>query len=574
MKNFSLASIVRGDKRIFWRLSKISLERGMTTECKTMVDKNIKKTVARKPFQLVYSSLRKGNSLSERDIELIRNSGHTLPQFASLGVQLALKKRNNLEEDVIKEILSISSELSEFLTPLVESKVYRSGSDKVSILTKLNKKVELSDLEMEKLFNQYDEGEISDSYMAIWLMIVCHRGLSERNVMKLTDLMKNSGKTFDYRNSPELGFRKIVRRYPTGALSEKTALIMPSLIASLSDKYPIASNFLVAKSLSYTGGTWDKLNSLPNFYFPQQGEETIEMMKRFPHVSMSVTREDFNPLDRKLYQLRSVTGTVESIPLIVSSIASKQLAMPADFLLMDVRYGKGAFLKSKNDAIEMSSLLMKILNCYINSDYVLINSMQPTGASVGNELEIVEAIKVMRDRNNEFNDVWDKRVLSEQKALVANMLAEIFYRVFPCRSLDYYKKDINCAFSEGRVLDSFKDLLRSHKVESIFVDKLVENPELLISKYSSFDVLSRKEGEIVSINQESLGMFVNFELQTGLNDYISPKKNGGGVILRKRIGDSVKVGEPLCVLLAHSDYVEENKNFLENYLIEVFNFKI
>jgi hypothetical protein len=227
----------------------------MTTECKTMVDKNIKKTVARKPFQLVYSSLRKGNSLSERDIELIRNSGHTLPQFASLGVQLALKKRNNLEEDVIKEILSISSELSEFLTPLVESKVYRSGSDKVSILTKLNKKVELSDLEMEKLFNQYDEGEISDSYMAIWLMIVCHRGLSERNVMKLTDLMKNSGKTFDYRNSPELGFRKIVRRYPTGALSEKTALIMPSLIASLSDKYAITSNFLVAKSLSYTGGT-------------------------------------------------------------------------------------------------------------------------------------------------------------------------------------------------------------------------------------------------------------------------------------------------------------------------------
>jgi pyrimidine-nucleoside phosphorylase len=364
---------------------------------------DVSTSTAKKPIQLLYNLLREGNSLSEKDAKIVEENNCTLPQLASLGVRLALKKRNDLEEVLLKKIVGSSPEVSDYLLSLTENKIYGEEFDKLSVLTKVNNGIELSDLEMEKLFDFFNEGKISDAYMATWLSIVCCKGLAEKNVVKLTEIMRDSGKIFDYRNSPELGYRKIIRRYPTGALSEKTALIMPSLIASLSEKYSIASNFLVAKSLSYTGGTWDKLNSLPNFYFPQQGEETTEIMKNSPHVVMSVTREDFNPLDRKLYQLRSVTGTVESIPLIVSSIASKHLAMPADFLLMDVRYGKGAFLNSRQEATEMSSLLMKILRNHMYSDYVLVDSRQPTGMGIGNELEIVEALKIMKSDKNKIS---------------------------------------------------------------------------------------------------------------------------------------------------------------------------
>lgn len=524
---------------------------------------------AKKPIQILYNFLRAGNSLSAEDLKIVTENNCTLPQFASLGVFLALKKRNSFEEILLKRIKTFS-ELSEYLSTLTAKSFSKEEFNKLSILTKISQRIELSNSEMEKLFNLYQENKISDAYMATWLAIVCCKGLAEKNIVKLTEIMRDSGKMFDYRNSPELNYRKIIRRYPTGALSEKIALIMPSLLASLSDKYPLASNFLVAKSLSYTGGTWDKFNSLSNFYFPQQGEETIKLIKEPPHVVMSVTKEDFNPLDRRLYQLRSVTGTVESIPLIISSIASKHLAMPADFLLMDVRYGEGAFLKSKQEAIEMSSLLTKILRDHMDSDFVLNDSQQPTGMSIGNELEIVEALEIMKDNQNKISELWDKRALSEQKKIVTNMLSKMLNHVFSDNSIDFYEQEIDDAFSKGKVIKSFKNLLQIHQVEENFINKLVDNPELLINKYYFFNIFSKREGKLILIDQKSLGMFVNFELQTGLNDCISPKRNGGGIILKVRVGDNLKIGDTLCVLLGNHDYIEKNKIFLEEYLTEMF----
>ena len=181
------------------------------------------------------------------------------------------------------------------------------------------------------------------------MVIIKFKGLGKDDTILFTREIAKSGKKFDYRNSKTLNRRKIISRYPTGALSEKIALIMPSLLFCLAKTYKFCSPFLIAKSLGYTGGTWDKLLSIPNFNFPLQGIETLNILKQC-NVTMAVTKGNFNPVDRILYQLRSLTNTVDSFPLIVSSIGSKQLALPLDSLLLDIRYGSGTFLKTLNEA--------------------------------------------------------------------------------------------------------------------------------------------------------------------------------------------------------------------------------
>jgi thymidine phosphorylase len=362
----------------------------------------------------------------------------------------------------------------------------------------------------------------------------------------------------------------------------------------------------VAKTLSWTGGTWDKLSTIPGFTFPEQGDQCLRLLSQSPHVAMSVTNANFNPLDRRLYALRSATGTVENLSLIVASIASKQITLPADFLLMDIRWGAGAFVKTKEEATRMGELLMTLCRPYMNADFVLTDTPQPTGAAIGNVLEIIEAVQVMKLKSNIRNlpsiitecsqqyDAspstntmdeihhtvntgtisWNVDALQHQQKLVINMLAKMLRAVLPYIGDEvYFKQQIEGCFDGTTLLQSFERLLRAHHVSSEVVYGIVNDPEtLLLGNQLRVPIVSSVAGRLMSIDQEALGLFVNFTLFTGLTDFVRRKENNGaGVVLHVRLHDTICVGMPLCTLVVHKQYFQQHEQAIMQTLLNCFN---
>lgn len=387
-------------------------------------------------------------------------------------------------------------------------------------------------------------GDISPEIVAAWLGTVVERGLSTEALYDLTYAMRNSGQIYDYRVSPKLRGRKLLRRYPTGGLSEKTALILPSVLVKASEHYPIASNFLVARTLGFTGGTWDKLSAIPTFRFPLPGGESEDVMERCG-VAMTITHGDLNPADRKLYQMRSVTGTIESFELIVSSIASKQLAVPAHHLLLDVRYGDGAFLRSRDEARRCANALVDVISeggtpCSAH----LTDTPEPNGSAVGNALEVAEAIAVM---GGGAIAQWDARALEEQRELVLLFYGLLMAKAFDSDDVAPWISEARAWFRSGEVLRGFMKLLAAHDVNDTLMDKLVQDPnEVLAIPAVGWPVYAQQSGRLIAIDQRRLGHLVNFGMGAGGNDYQGTLCVKSGIKLGARLGDSIQAGQALC----------------------------
>lgn len=315
--------------------------------------------------------------------------------------------------------------------------------------------------------------------------------------------MSNSGKKFDYRNSPILNHRKLVRRYPTGAVSEKIALIMPSLLMCFSELLPLASPFLVAKSLSFTGGTWDKLSSIRGFSFPDQGIESINCLKEI-NVSMTVTKGDFNPADRILYQMRSLTNTVNSIPLIISSIASKQISNPVDSLILDIRYGENAFLKNIEEAKHFSAETERICNHFgIKCKSINTSTNDMFGSSIGNYWEVLESLAIMTNSNSFSNMDFTNKILSKQKAMVILMTVELINLEFGIDKKEIEKK-CDEYFNTGSVFNAFLKLIKSHGVQDNIINQLksriLEKPTTIFM----YELKAYKKGVIKKLDKKNL----------------------------------------------------------------------
>ncbi|MBK8624647.1 MAG: hypothetical protein IPN86_03410 [Saprospiraceae bacterium] len=262
-------------------------------------------------------------------------------QILSAFCQIVLKSVNTA--DIINDNLSKikNSKVRQNLLILLSIIKHEYSCDS-DIYYKLFHNIELDEREIQFIVEMSLESSLHSLSLTLILNLIKFKGLSLKNVSLLSLKMAESGCIYDYRKNSELNYKHVLRRYPTGAVSEKIALIMPSLLKCLSNSYKFVSPFLVAKALGFTGGTWDKLSSIPNFKFPKSGNQSISILKK-EHVCMTVAQGDYAPSDTFLYQLRSITNTVDSLPLIISSIASKQIANPVDTLLLDIRYGKNAF---------------------------------------------------------------------------------------------------------------------------------------------------------------------------------------------------------------------------------------
>ncbi|MBK0379322.1 hypothetical protein [Mucilaginibacter segetis] len=478
----------------------------------------------------------------------------------------AIDQGKTISEPALNKLFAIPN-IKDFQLTAVAAQLYLRGelstteeaftskilTDKELFNEGLTKKIFLGEFISEKdwqpLIKEICADTVDREKLAVLLSVIKYKGLTEGSISTMTLAMWHSGNTYDYRGMNRLGYKKVIRRYPTGALSEKIALIMPSLLMAFARQIPIISPFTIGRSLAFTGGTWDKLSAIKGFKFPEQGEETVKMLVKCG-ISMTVTGANYNPADDFLYPFRSLTHTVNSFPLIVSSIASKQLAVPADALLLDVRYGEGAFLVDREEASALASSIAAILkdqNICCQSCFTISN--QPTGAAIGNYWEILEAVNLMGGRNY-LTGRLNLAGLAEQKALVIQMTAQLIKITFPELDENDLYKMADEFFETGEVLKNFRFLLACHGVKQIESDRLFADAQP--SSYMETSIYAEHSGVLNQIHQQKLGSFVNFELGGGQNQFFGiDQERQSGLILTKRLNDPVREGEVLAIIFHH-----------------------
>jgi pyrimidine-nucleoside phosphorylase len=416
------------------------------------------------------------------------------------------------------------------------------------IYYKLFYTIELDNIDIQSIVNMSLEPNTYSLQLTIILNLIKYKGLSLRSIYLLSVKMAESGHIYDYRKNEKLGYKAVLRRYPTGGVSEKIALIMPSLLKCISSKYQFVSPFLVAKTLGFTGGTWDKLSSIPDFHFPDPGDESVSILAK-EHVCMTVAKGNYAPSDTFLYQLRSITNTVNSLPLIISSIASKQIANPVDTLLLDIRYGKNAFIKDIELANDFFTQIKAILdNFNINTIAEFTDTENLLGVSIGNYLEVVESICVMKNQSDYYRFSFDLELLQQQKELVISMTTKVVSEQFNVAP-DEVKKLCLESFLNFEVFNSFKKMLSSHGVSTETILK-IENNEAFgeSSQLKEFPIHAHQTGVIEKINQKDIGNFVNMELEAGTNYFNKESRLYDGVLIKKRPLSKVSKNEIIALV--------------------------
>ncbi|EEO6566000.1 hypothetical protein G6H54_002179 [Listeria monocytogenes] len=481
----------------------------------------------------IFNVLKLGKHLNQNDAdEIIKEDNISSEQWSSLSVLLALKLRNSYEETLFKHSKLISNNPEKWYKIITDAANYTDRYEEIIYRT-INKESIGKEL-INWTLDTFENDTIDTNFFSFWLMLLNSVDISEEDTLHITKKLLNSGIIQTYKEEQEF----YVRRYPTGGMSEKVALILPSLLAATHDDFNIKAHFLVAKTLSHTGGTVDKLSVFNGFSIPESNKSIINILDDFG-VVMASTGKNTAPLDKKLYAFRSITGTVEAKSLIISSIASKQMALPTDFLLLDIRYGSGAFIKNKQDGEVLGRQLSKILQeTGQTNEYVLTNMSQPNGSAIGNFLEVIESVDIM-DPNFNIN------IFNEQKKIEQLSLVLKFYKIMMSNydsAFDWteYGKGL---FGNGKVITAFWRLLGMHGVSKKDSDKIQRD----ILEYFDFESLliyeitASKRGILTDIKQKDLGYIINYDsaLKKAILD-------NGGIIIKRNVGTQVNKGNILA----------------------------
>lgn len=387
----------------------------------------------------------------------------------------------------------------------------------IDIITKKKNKESLTKEDINYVIDNYVTGKIEDYQVSSLLMAICINGMTDEEVFNLTDAMLNSGDKIDL--SKIEGIK--IDKHSTGGIGDKTTIILASLVASLGVKVAKMSG----RGLGYTGGTIDKLESIEGFNVEIDRDNFIEQVNKVGAAIVSQTG-NLVPADKKLYSLRDVTGTVESIALIASSIMSKKLASGADKFVIDVKVGNGALMKTIDDARKLATLMVKIGKNY-NKEVVcfLTNMDTPLGLAVGNGLEIYEAIDVLKNKGEKN---------------LTNLIVELASEMVSL-GLSIDKKE-----AKEKVLENLENGKAYDKLEEIV--KFQKGDIEHISKSNNkIEILSDKTGYINQISAIEIGKFVH-ELGAGRNSKADKIDYGVGIVLNKKVGDFVNQGDKLLTI--------------------------
>jgi pyrimidine-nucleoside phosphorylase len=384
--------------------------------------------------------------------------------------------------------------------------------------------VELKPEEIEFLVDGYTRDQIPDYQISAWLMAVLLRGMNQAELAALTGAMLNSGQVLDFSDLPAA----TVDKHSTGGVGDKTSLVLAPVVAAGGLFVPMISG----RGLGHTGGTLDKLESIPGFNVNLSTAEFRRVLQACGAAMIGQTAE-IAPADKKIYALRDVTGTVESPYLICASIMSKKLAEGIDALVLDVKTGSGAFMKSEQDAAFLAGLMVETGQRMGKRMTALITDMnQPLGRAVGNSLEVIECIEVLNGRGpDDLRELC--LVLSAWMFLLGRRVA----------SLEEGKKLAQELIINGKAREKFREMIRLHGGEP----RVLDDPGLLPKTKQQAVAASPSAGYVTAIMCEQIGTACVL-LGGGREKKEDSVDPAVGIMVHKKLGDQVAAGEPLCTI--------------------------
>lgn len=400
----------------------------------------------------------------------------------------------------------------------------------------------LSDEEIHYFIKNYVSGEVKEYQASALLMAIYLKGMNDHETAVLTEEMRKSGDVFDLSDIPGL----IVDKHSTGGVGDKVSLILGPMVASCGARLAKMSG----RGLGHTGGTLDKLESIPGMRVILS---EAEFKKQVTDIGMAIIgqNERLDPADKKLYALRDVTGTIGSIPLIASSIMSKKLASGADCILLDVKYGSGAFMKTLEDAEKLAFTMVNIGKRLGKNVKAEVTDMdQPLGMAIGNNLEIKEVIDVLNNRGSE-----DLKNLCLDSGAVMLVQAKLY------DDIDLARKELEKNLLNGRAFKKFVEFVAAQGGDTSYIldPSKFEVAKNIIPLYSNGDgYVSRIDALKIGVSSMHLGGG-----REKLDDVIDMS---AGIILNKKVGDAVKKGELIATLYTN----KENTKEIEEVVVSAF----
>ena len=401
------------------------------------------------------------------------------------------------------------------------------------IILKKRANLPLSDKEIRFVIDGYVKGEIPDYQVSALLMTIVFNGMNARELGTLTSAMAQSGNMVDLSNIDGI----TVDKHSTGGVGDKTTLIIAPLVAACGGKVAKMSG----RGLGHTGGTIDKMESIPNLKVSLEQDAFIDQVNKIG-LAVIGQSEGLAPADKKLYALRDVTGTVDSIPLIASSVMSKKLASGAQAILLDVKVGSGAFMKNIEDARELAKAMVDIGKENGRSVKAILTDMdRPLGHAIGNALEIREVINTLKGHGPE--DLTHECIIMAAHMLVLSRMCD-------------YETALNRVqqvLDSGAALERLRLMIEAQGGDSRVID---DDRVLTIGKFT-YDVTSPQDGYITRMNTERCGI-ASVMLGAGRTVKDGPIDYSAGIVMHKKTGDAVSMGERIATLYASDESLFTN----------------
>lgn len=400
----------------------------------------------------------------------------------------------------------------------------------------------LTNEEIRFFINEYTKGEIPDYQVSALLMAIYFQDMNDQERADLTLAMVESG---DQIHLTEIEGIK-VDKHSTGGVGDTTTLVLGPLVAACG--VPVAK--MSGRGLGHTGGTIDKLEAIEGFHVELTTEQFTKQVNEFK-LAVIGQSGNLTPADKKLYALRDVTGTVNSIPLIASSIMSKKIAAGADAIVLDVKTGEGAFMKTVEDSRALAKAMVQIGNNVGRQTMAIISDMsQPLGFAIGNALEVKEAIDTLRGKGPaDLTELC--LVLGSQMVVVGGK----------AKNLDEARKMLLEVIENGKALEVFKDFIQAQGGNPAVVDQ----PELLPQAAFTFEVPSKESGFVSFIEADEVGTAAML-LGAGRATKESEIDLAVGIVLHKKVGDSVEAGESLATIHANTENIQQVLEILYKYI--------
>lgn len=409
----------------------------------------------------------------------------------------------------------------------------------VDIISKKRNGLALTEEEIQFFISGYMNEEIPDYQVSALLMAIYYQGMTEEETAYLTNSMTKSGDVIDL--SSIHGHK--VDKHSTGGVGDKTTFIVGPLAAAAG--IPVAK--MSGRGLGHTGGTIDKLEAIPGMQVELSNDEFIQQVNQYK-LSVVGQTGHLAPADKKLYALRDVTATVDSIPLIASSVMSKKIASGADSIVLDVKTGSGAFMKSIDDARELARRMVKIgEKLGRNTTAVISNMNQPLGYEIGNANEIKEAVQVLQGQ-----PIQDLRELAIELTTHMTLLAGVYSDETTA------KKNLAELLDNGQAYEAFKQFIQAQQGDI----SVIEDLSLLPTASHHHEIKSPSDGYLYEMEAEKIGLAA-MHLGAGRQTKEDTIDHAAGITLLKKTGDEVRQGEPIAILHSNKEVNVAESLFLD-----------